>query len=419
MIALLRQRNYGLLWFGGLISLGGDWLLITVLPFYVYSRTGSALAASGMFAAMALPYLLFGSLSGVFVDRWDRRRIMIAADCSRAVLLIALLILPSTGWVWLVYVVAFVEQSIGTFFSPAKSALLPSIVDQASLPLANSLSQVSDNTARLLAPSLGGALLALAGLPVVVGADILSYVVSAVCISLLAVPGREAPAAAGATPAGRWRIFWLEWREGVAVIIGDGFLAGVFTVGGLAIFADGILTGLLVTFVQRMLHAGSTEFGWLLSARGLGGLGGSLLISVVAARIAPGRLLGLSLALVAGLLLVALHVLVIPVELVVLFLAGFPAVGWLVSEQTLLQTLVEDRFRGRVFGAYNTSASLLNIAGLMIAGLLALPVGLAVMLHVSVGLTFGAGVLAWLLLWQLPPVVNKQPACLDVEGESA
>ena len=74
MLATLRNRNFSLLWLGGLISLSGNWMLLTALPFYVYQLTGSALATSGLMMAYIAPGIVFGSVAGVLVDRWDRRR---------------------------------------------------------------------------------------------------------------------------------------------------------------------------------------------------------------------------------------------------------------------------------------------------------------------------------------------------------
>ena len=88
MLAVLRQRNFSLLWFGGVLSVVGDFFLFIALPFFVYERTGSALATGAMFAAETLPRLLFGSVAGVFVDRWDRKKTMVFADVSRAVILL-------------------------------------------------------------------------------------------------------------------------------------------------------------------------------------------------------------------------------------------------------------------------------------------------------------------------------------------
>src|SRR3954451_7940251 len=122
MLAILRQRNFALLWLGGLISFMGDWVLFIALPVYVYDLTGSALATGGMFIAQTAPRLLFGSIAGVVVDRWDRKRTMIVANLLSAA---ALLLLPvrSIADLWLVYLAAFLQASITLFFQPAESAL--------------------------------------------------------------------------------------------------------------------------------------------------------------------------------------------------------------------------------------------------------------------------------------------------------
>src|SRR3712207_6800501 len=150
MLATLRQRNFAFLWAGGLISVFGDWVLIAALPFHVYTLTGSALAASSMLIAYTLPGLLFGSVAGVFVDRWNRKRIMVIADLLRAVLLLLLLAFRSRDWLWVVYVVAFVESAVGQFFGPARGALIPRLAGESHLVAANSLNALSDNLARLL-----------------------------------------------------------------------------------------------------------------------------------------------------------------------------------------------------------------------------------------------------------------------------
>src|SRR5713101_2598217 len=100
MLSVLRQRNFGLLWFGQLISIIGDWVLFVALPFYVYDMTGSALATGTMFAAQLLPSLLLGSLAGVFVDRWNRKRVMIGADVLRGCVLLLLLVVRSPEQLW-------------------------------------------------------------------------------------------------------------------------------------------------------------------------------------------------------------------------------------------------------------------------------------------------------------------------------
>ena len=98
MFAILRQRNFALLWMGAVISRLGDWLLLIVLPLFVYQRTGSALATGIMFIVETLPGLCFGSLAGVFADRWDRRRTMIVTDLLRALILLPLFLVQEHAW---------------------------------------------------------------------------------------------------------------------------------------------------------------------------------------------------------------------------------------------------------------------------------------------------------------------------------
>ena len=119
MLATLRQRNFALLWTGGLVSLTGDWVLMIGLPIYVLILTHSVLATGVMLIAGRLPTLLFGAVAGVFVDRWNRKRIMVVSDMLSALWLLPLLFIASVDHVWIAYVVAFVESSIEQFFAPA------------------------------------------------------------------------------------------------------------------------------------------------------------------------------------------------------------------------------------------------------------------------------------------------------------
>src|SRR6478609_10181441 len=112
MLVALRQRNFALLWVGQLISVFGDWVLLIALPFYIFDLTGSALATGAMFIAQTVPKVLLGSVAGVFVDRWDRKRTMIAADLSRAALLLTLLTVHSAHSLWIVYVAGFAQGTI-------------------------------------------------------------------------------------------------------------------------------------------------------------------------------------------------------------------------------------------------------------------------------------------------------------------
>ena len=104
MLRILRQPNFAKLWFGGLISMTGDWILIVGLPFEIYRRTGSTLATGAMVLAFLIPSILLGSVAGVFVDRWDRQRLMVVINLIMAVVMLPLLAIDALG-IWIAYVV--------------------------------------------------------------------------------------------------------------------------------------------------------------------------------------------------------------------------------------------------------------------------------------------------------------------------
>ena len=97
MLAALRQRNFAYLWFGQAISLIGDWVLFVALPFYVYALTGSTLATGIMFIVQTIPMIFFGSVAGVFIDCWDRKRTMFIANLAQAGALIPLFLVPHSN----------------------------------------------------------------------------------------------------------------------------------------------------------------------------------------------------------------------------------------------------------------------------------------------------------------------------------
>jgi predicted MFS family arabinose efflux permease len=144
-----------------------------------------------MFVAKMLPGVLFGSVAGVFVDRWDRRRTMVFANLLMALSMLPLLAVPSTGRVWIVYAVAFAESSVAAFFRPAENSLLPRLVEERHLMVANSLNVLNNNLARLVGPALGGLAVGLLGLGGVALLNAASYLIAAAMISL--ITGRYRP----------------------------------------------------------------------------------------------------------------------------------------------------------------------------------------------------------------------------------
>ncbi len=160
MWATLRQRNFALLWVAGLVSYIGNWMLWIALPIAVYELTESAFAVGMMLVAGTLPSILLGSVAGVFVDRWDRKRTMVIANLLLAISILPLLLARSTDWLWLIFLVRFIQSTLSQFFTPAEGALLPLLVDKQYLVSANALNSLNNSLARLIGPAVGGAMIA-------------------------------------------------------------------------------------------------------------------------------------------------------------------------------------------------------------------------------------------------------------------
>jgi MFS family permease len=381
VLKLLRQRNFGLLWCGGLISLTGDRVLSTALPFYVYQQTGSTLATGGMILAAIVPRLLFGSIAGVQADRWNRKHTMIAANVSRAVILLALFLMPKITW--MIYLVVFLEATLSAFFEPAENALLPELVGEDKLLTANSLNALNNTLARLIGPPIGGALLGLSGLGSVILIDIASYLLAALLIT-----GVED--SRSGTRRER-RSDESMWREGLAMVRNQ--IAALFAITGLITFAGTMLDPLYVPFVNDILQGDALVMGWLLMAQGIGGIVGGLVIGQWGHKLIPVYLLAGS-AISAGLmLLVVFNFPSLYLAIGIHFLLGLPLVGTRTAIHTLLQMQIPDAYRGRIYGTLTMTGALLELIGVGLTGALGDVIGILPLLNLSAGLTLAAGII--------------------------
>jgi len=179
------NRRYMLLWFASLISLAGDWFnelaCLTLLARY---------NTSGMMMSLFLilresPPFFFSVITGVVSDAFDRRLVMIWADIFRLVMVLGFLFVRSQERIWLLYVLAFLQYTIGSFFNPAKSSLLPSLVPKEDLITANAVDQTSYSSMMLIGASLGGVVTYALGTDVNFIIDSFTYLLSAICLMIL------------------------------------------------------------------------------------------------------------------------------------------------------------------------------------------------------------------------------------------
>lgn len=377
MSSLLRRRDFALVWTASLISSTGDWVLFVGLPIYVYQLTGSTLATSAMFVAQLVPQIALGSVAGVFVDRWDRKRTMVVANLLLAVAILPLAFVRSAELVWIVYVVAFTESLLGRFVRPAEAAMLPRLVDKSDLVAANSLGAFASNTARLVGPTLGGILAGIYGLGAMAAFDSATFLIAALLVTLVrtsGAPERAALAEASAAAVGRLRTFWREWIDGLALVARSRTIRVLFALAALGALGEGSFGVLFVVWVNQVIGGTALELGWFMTAQAVGGLVGGLFIARITRGMSPRKVLGVA-SILFGLLDALLFVspLIRPEIVVGLFfigLVGIATVGFSAGFNAILQTSVDDAYRGRVFGAVFTTMAILRLASTLVAGLL-------------------------------------------------
>jgi MFS family permease len=399
--ALLRRRDFGLLWAGGLISETGDWFLLVGLPIWVLQVTGSSLVTATVFLVGLLPSLVVGPLAGVLVDRWDRRRTLVAVSLAEAAFLLPLLAVDGRDDLWVVYVVMAVEASLGQLNDPARNALVPALVGRDDLVGANALIGLNGNLARLAGSPLGGILVELSGLPGLVIGDAISFLLGAALLAMV----RPRPLPPPAEPAPSPGVVG-EWVEGLRVVARDRGLRWGLAVDGLAAVAQGIFTVLFVLFVTRELGGDGADVGLLRGVQAIGGLAGGVLVVGLARRLEAGRLLGISL-LAFGLIDLAIWNGPVLTTGTWLYLglfaaAGIPGIAFLTGLTALVQERTDQAYLGRVFATYYGSFNGLTGVGMLLAGLLGDSVGVVAVLNGQAGLYLLAGLLAVATLGRRP-----------------
>lgn len=379
---IARNQNYRLLLVASLVSTGGDFILTIGMAFYVFSVTRSTLASGTMVLASMLPQFVVGSVAGVFVDRWDRRRTMAVTNVLLAVSLTPMAFVHDEGRIWLIYLTVVVQNSIAPFFGAAEAAILPQLVPADELVSANGLNGQNSQLARLVGSAAGGVLAVAGGIVAVAAVDMASYVVAAGLILLIRSKTglvRRDPADRSGL-AGRIRLVWREWTDGIRVCAGRPDLSTLLVYRTMSWFGEGVLVALLAPFVISVLGATGTQYGAVTAFQAIGGIVGGLAIATLGARASPVLMLGygaLSFGILA--LLFAVYPLALPQlwpVFVLISIVGLPLAAVNAGYATLQQLRTPEPYRGRVFGATFAVAAISMTLGTVVGGTLGGTVGI-------------------------------------------
>lgn len=366
---LLRIRDFRLLWVGQVTSNFGDSLTTLALLITAQRLTGSVAAVAGTAIAVALPQLVFGLLAGVYVDRWNRKTVMIVSDLIRGVLVLGFVAVDQPGDMWLLYGLAFTQAAVGTFFNPAKGAFVPAIVGPERLLAANSFGETSRVLAMLAGTAVAGLVAGIGDvLWIVFVIDGVTFLVSALLEARIATDGR--PEARSEHPP-----VWAELKAGLRLTVSSRILVGVMVGAGVVMLGLGAVNVLLVPFVVDGLGVSEAWFGVFEGSQVLSMVLAGGLVTVLARRLEPTRVVTAGL-LGVGVVVASVALVTAPWQL---SLALF-AVGWFVtplqaSLATLVQSEVRDEVRGRVGSVLSTVTTSANLVSMALAGAAAAAIG--------------------------------------------
>jgi MFS family permease len=347
-LGVLRESPaFRRLWIGQLISNAGDWFNNIAVLGLVMGLTGSPAAIAWLIIAQQLPSFLMTPVAGAVVDRFDRRQVMIAADLIRSVLALGFLLIRRPHQVWLAYVLGAGLMAVSAFFQPAHSAAVPNLVRREALISANGLASSTWASMLAVGAAAGGLVSAYLGRDVAFGINAFSFVVSALLIASIRVPFHEMRDGQPVSISGR---VWEEFRAALRYVRAHPEVWTLLPVKAGWGLGGGVIL-LLTVFGTQVFGAGDAGIGWLYAARGLGALLGPYLVRFVVgndfwrmrrAILAAFLLVGASYTLFS-----AMPSLAFALPMVIMGHMG-GGTAWVLST-TMLQQLVPDRLRGRVF----------------------------------------------------------------------
>lgn len=268
-------RDFLLIWSGQLVSGVGSRLTSFALGLWVYRTTGSETRFAMVFIAMALPALLVSPLAGALVDRWDRRRTMIACEAvsATAMLLLALLFATDTLAMWHVYAGVGISALANAFLQPAYAASIPLLVSQDQLNRVNGMVQTGNAVALVGGPALAGVLMGLFPMTTVLLVDALTFVVGGIALVAARVPRPTRTTSLEAN-------LWSEAATGFRYVRERPGLLGVLTVLGLSNFLFGIASIAITPLVLAISGGSETMLGLQMSIGCSGLLVGGVIMTL-------------------------------------------------------------------------------------------------------------------------------------------
>lgn len=393
---VLRIPSYRNLFAGQAISDIGDGITILLLLLVIMELTGSMTALALMAIAEAVPHFTVGLVAGVYVDRWNRRTVMLAADLLRAGIVLSFAFVAAAGIVPLLYLLAFAQSSVSTFFRPARGALLPHIVPAEGLPAANSLAQASQVIGSVIGAGFAGLIFGTFGSGSLGFAiDAATFLVSFVFISRIASSAGRIVTSEHADAKDQHVIRSLQ--EGLAIVRGSRALSGSLIAAAVTMLGLGAVNVLFVPLITLDLKVEATWMAGIEFAQTAGMILAAGIVAFLARRLAPTTIITLGLAGIGACIGLMAGVNAVWQVMLLLFVVGWMVTPLQAMLQTIVQTVAADATRGRVVSLLQASLSTASVVSMAIGGVLGDLIGIRGVYLAAAGIVLLAAVISWVL----------------------
>jgi CRP-like cAMP-binding protein/MFS family permease len=360
--SIFRNRNFSLLWTGQLVSTMGSALTSLAASIYIYRLTGSALSVGLMLMATAAPSLVVGLFAGVFVDRYDRKKIMITADILRAGLILLIPILVPLNVSWL-YVMVMLTAAIGQFYDPAHESVLPEVASDEELAAANSMMAISSFGSTAIGFAAAGLIASAANINWAFYLDAVSFLFSAVCVFLIRIKPIQAEEDTSV------KLVVKNLRAGIHQLFRTPILKSLFLVQIIVLISFGLSNALLLPFAVKALNANEFQYGLQEGITSIGFVIGSLLMAKVFDRLQAGAWMAISYLGMGILGVIYSFLFSIPLAILICALSGLFNAPAAIGRRVIVQRNTPAEMRGRVSSAFFVSRDVLFLIGMAAAGL--------------------------------------------------
>lgn len=383
--AVFKNRNFSLLWTGQLVSTMGSALTSLAASIYIYRLTGSALSVGLMLMATAAPSLVVGLFAGVFVDRYDRKSIMLLSDFLRAVLIVLVPLLAPLNVAWL-YVIVALTSAIGQFYDPAHESVLPEVASEDDLAAANSLIAISQFGSTAVGFAAAGLIASAASLDWAFYFDAATFLFSATCAYLIRVKPIQAEEETSA------RVVIQNLKAGVRQLFGTPVLRSLFSVQVVVLISFGLSNTLLLPFALKALKATEFEYGLQEGLTSIGFVIASLMMAKIFDRLQPGAWLAISFIGMGVIEIAYSFVGSVPLAIALIAFSGFLNAPSSIGRRVIVQRNTPAEMRGRVSSVFFVARDMLFLVGMSAAGLADL-MDIRLLFLIGAVLLTGAGVL--------------------------